>query len=748
MKKFVILFVLFFYSLYSASAQEKRALLIGINQYMPPKGYKSPMPSFRSAFKNLSGPVNDVRAFYSVLTSRFYFPAKSIDTLINKAATRSAILRQMSALLNSCNKGDIAFIMYAGHGSRVINTLSTEVDKKDESIVPADTYIPGVQDIRDKELAAIFNKFVDKGIKLTVFFDCCHSGSLARGPFDGTVSRFMPDAGYDAKDASNPIPPETRSEGTFLFISSSQNDEPAREKPFEAGVMYGGFSYSFIKAIEQQSVNAPVLNLFTAARAILKSNALIQEPVIAGSTERLQQTFLGYDKGVLEDKVLVPVIDVDEKQVVLQGGFAIGLYPENELAKLNGNDTIAILRIEKILGVNKSLATIIKGSIKNIAPGDLFAVTNWVNNQAPLLKIYISTASFQYDQVVKFAAINNELKNMADVKWVNSLARNDPYTTIFYEGNSVKINVNGKELPAPKLFSASSIKQLTKPDSSFYFELPSPAMLNDLFRIKLLNNKSISVVKNLSEAQYMILGTINEQGQPAYGLRKVQTASKDSLESMPVQTTVFPLLSAEKKVVSEIVDSLFDKAMKLSKIKGWLNLAPPVEGLAKFPYHIEMVNRLSNTIYQQPEVKVGDKIDYYLVFDSAFDVNSLSRKFVYVFVIDSDGKMQLAYPRGVDGNQINQFPKKDNKGVIVIREKIFGGTIGEPAGTDNYFLLATDEAIPNHMSIFSQAGVRAAPINKTPLANLLNMGNEGGTRNLNKTISNWTVIKLQVKSSK
>jgi hypothetical protein len=443
----------------------------------------------------------------------------------------------------------------------------------------------------------------------------------------------------------------------------------------------------------------------------------------------------------------VPVIEVDEKQVILQGGFAIGLYPDNELAKFNGNDTLVVLRVDKTLGVNKALATIVKGSVKDIASGDLFAVTNWVNNQAPLLKIYISTASFQYDQVMKLAAINNELKNMADVKWVNNLARNDPYTAIFYEGNLVKINVNGKEQTAPKLFSAASIKQLTKPDSSFYFELPSPAMLNDLFRIKLLSNKSISVVKNLSEAQYMVFGTINEQGQPAYGLRKVQTASKDSLESMPVQTTAFPLLSADKKIVSALADSLFDRAMKLSKIKGWLNLAPPAEGLAKFPFHIEMVNRLTNTVYQQPEVKVGDKIDYYLVFDSAFDIISLSRKFVYVFVINIDGKMQLAYPRGVDGNQINQFPKKDNKGVIVVREKIFGGTIGEPAGTDNYFLLATDEAIPNHTSIFSQAGVRAVPPNNSPLVNLLNMGNDGGTRSLNKTISNWTVIKLQVKSN-
>ncbi|MBK8141780.1 MAG: hypothetical protein IPK57_12810 [Chitinophagaceae bacterium] len=49
-------------------------------------------------------------------------------------------------------------------------------------MVPSDTWKPGVQDIRDKELAKVYNAFLDKGVKLTVIMDCCHSGSLSRGP--------------------------------------------------------------------------------------------------------------------------------------------------------------------------------------------------------------------------------------------------------------------------------------------------------------------------------------------------------------------------------------------------------------------------------------------------------------------------------------------------------------------------------------------------------------------------------------
>jgi len=32
-------------------------------------------------------------------------------------------------------------------------------------------------------------------------------------------------------------------------------------------------------------------------------------------------------------------------------------------------------------------------------------------------------------------------------------------------------------------------------------------------------------------------------------------------------------------------------------------------------------------------------------------------KYVYAFVIDKNGKMQLAYPDENDGNQSNRFPK-------------------------------------------------------------------------------------------
>ena len=180
-KKTRIFFSLFLFVL-SGFGQQQRALLIGIDRYTPPPGYTPSASAGRLMFKDLEGCKNDALGIYSVINSKYRVDEKNIDTLFDDAATRDGILNAMKRLLKNCNSGDIAFIYYAGHGSEVRNSLSFELDKMDQTIVPCDTWQEGVRDIRDKELSKIFNDFIDKNIKLTVIFDCCHSGSISKFP--------------------------------------------------------------------------------------------------------------------------------------------------------------------------------------------------------------------------------------------------------------------------------------------------------------------------------------------------------------------------------------------------------------------------------------------------------------------------------------------------------------------------------------------------------------------------------------
>ncbi|HNU14578.1 MAG TPA: caspase family protein, partial [Chitinophagaceae bacterium] len=101
MRKLLITIFPFFIALLS-TAQEKRALIIGIDKYLPPPNAKIEGTA-RSAFKNLQGCVNDGRAMHSVIVSKFQFDTKNIDTLFNEAANRNGILKAMNDLLKKSN---------------------------------------------------------------------------------------------------------------------------------------------------------------------------------------------------------------------------------------------------------------------------------------------------------------------------------------------------------------------------------------------------------------------------------------------------------------------------------------------------------------------------------------------------------------------------------------------------------------------------------------------------------------------
>src|SRR6185295_16367428 len=109
-----------------------------------------------------------------------------------------------------------------------------------------------------------------------------------------------------------------------------------------------------------------------------------------------------------------------------------------------------------------------------------------------------------------------------------------------------------------------------KKDSTLYFELPVVKGLSSLVSLKLPQSKSIKIVNDASQANYLVCGTIDRNGKPAYGLRKIQVSAEDSLESMPVQTKYFTLRDNSKDALDFVSDSLAEFAMKLSKIRGWL----------------------------------------------------------------------------------------------------------------------------------------------------------------------------------
>lgn len=733
------------------SAQVKKALLIGIDTYSPPKGAKVSPESGRIEWPDLSGCKNDALAIKDIITSKFNFNSKDITELYNASATRDAILKGMEDLLNNTPENGLALIYYAGHGSFITNSKTAEGDGYDESMVPADTWKKGVPDIRDKEIARMFNRFIDKKIKLTAIFDCCHSGSIARGIVpDPGKSRYIAGSDYDVADPIVVTPPETRPNSNYLIISAAQDNEPAKEHRLDnKQPAHGAFTLALMEVLKQQSPKTSVQALFNSVRAMIKAFGKTQEPVLAGDPNRFNETLLGIEKGLLSDKMYFPVLDVQGTKVILQAGYAAGINPENELT--GKNDSTVVLKVTKVSGLAQSEAVVIKGDIANVKKAGPFEVSNWVSSQVPLLKIYVPEGNYTYDDVVKQAAVNSDLRKNTGLKWFNDFKAHEPDVTINFMGGKVI----GNDFVTPNLnttlkdFSANEVQKFAG-NKNLFVNLAAPKKLVDAIRAKFTEYKTIQLVTSPAEAQYILYGTINNNNTIAYGLVKANISLKDSLESMPLNTRAFPMAGNTDAAYKAIIDSLFEVSLKLSKIRGWLTLTPPQDA-GFFPYRLVMRNSVTKKEVDSNGVKVGEKLDLSIEANEDYLDRPIEKKYLYVFTIDINGKMQLIYPNVAEGSVQNKFPLNTEEGTPRKKMNFFDrpATASEPVGTDNYFLIASKEPIQEPGRLFNQEGVRGASRgNNKALSALLDMGNESKARGLNTaTPTNWNLLRLAVKTT-
>ena len=138
----------------------------------------------------LKGAVNDALLMKRVFQERFAVPDENMTTLINEQATRENIVTSFRTELidrakawqaSDTDDPSPAFVfLYAGHGSRNTDPTGTQPDGKDETIVPYDSRLGDVYDIKDWEIAGWLDELTSITDNVTVIMDCCHSGSGTR----------------------------------------------------------------------------------------------------------------------------------------------------------------------------------------------------------------------------------------------------------------------------------------------------------------------------------------------------------------------------------------------------------------------------------------------------------------------------------------------------------------------------------------------------------------------------------------
>ncbi|KAF9965530.1 Ca(2+)-dependent cysteine protease, partial [Mortierella alpina] len=150
----------------------RRALLIGINY----SGQGNP----------LNGCVNDTAVMKKFLLS-VGFEEHHIRVLTDDQVgtqwmpTKANIIENLKWLIHGAKKNDSYFLHYSGHGGQIEDTDGDETYGMDNCIFPLDHRENGV--IVDDELHNLLVKALPPGVRLTVVFDCCHSGSALDLPY-------------------------------------------------------------------------------------------------------------------------------------------------------------------------------------------------------------------------------------------------------------------------------------------------------------------------------------------------------------------------------------------------------------------------------------------------------------------------------------------------------------------------------------------------------------------------------------
>lgn len=174
MAKVILPYILSLMLSLSATAQTKRALVIGLGQQEDKEWNK------------INGD-KDVPYVLGYLKNAGF---KSITTLINQKATKAGIVAGFKKMVSVSKPGDIVYVHYSGHGQQMTDIHNDEADGLDECWIPYDAYRfacakdHGEKHLTDDEinfyLNAIRKKVGNKG-KILVAIDACHSGDATRG---------------------------------------------------------------------------------------------------------------------------------------------------------------------------------------------------------------------------------------------------------------------------------------------------------------------------------------------------------------------------------------------------------------------------------------------------------------------------------------------------------------------------------------------------------------------------------------
>lgn len=653
-----------------ANAQPaRRALLIGIDDYtastLPVVG-----PKQHSGWPDLQGSANDVRILTEMLVLRYGFERKDIVTLTNQQATREAILRAIEQhLIRPAQKGDVVFYYFAGHGAQVPNAASDEPDRLDESIVPADSR-RGAEDIRDKELRPLFNRILDRGAHLTLLLDHCHSGGGFRGMPNGSRPRGIGPA-PPIVDRRNYGPrPDERG---ALALVSTQDLDTAWETRGDDDLMHGAFSWAWIRAMRDAVAGEPAQETFLRAQARLRGETPFQAPAMLGKSSARLRPFLGMRAGPRGPRAVVAVERVNpDGDVLLQGGWAHGLALGSELTPIG--DRGSRLHVTQMLGLGRSVARPNAALPPAVRAGALLEVVTWAAPDAGPLRVWAPRSTRDVAATARrFAAATR-------ARWIADPLEAAPTHLLRSHGNGWELlDRVGSATPLANDGAAATAIARLHPRDALFVQFPATTAIP--------GTDGIAVVDDPRGADYLLAGRFDRNRVEYAWIRPLIGNGDRRASGLPQRTawTSDPM-------------QLRRGLITLQRIHSWFSLtSPPGGGIT---YRLAVRDRQTRQLVR--DTITGGHM-YSIALRAEPSVAEPTPRYYYIFVVDSHGNSRLVFP--TTGSVENRFPIGDAAAEIDLGDPS-SFRISRPYGIDTYFLLSTEEPLPD-LSILEWDGVRA-----------------------------------------
>ncbi len=518
----LIFLSLFSFLVVTGNAQNKYAVIVGINNYYE-------QPGVLSGQHSLKGCVNDALAIQHLLQNHFGFSKTNITTLLNDKATQKNVVDAFADILPGCKAGDAVFFYFCGHGIYINNPFNdSDAIKKgyNQALCMSDIYAPNLDCLlKDNTLKKIFNRFVNKKVKVTSIFDCCFSGGIAMMPSVSFHNQYFQPHSLVSDSVSElktiPIndvratgraykfgtvptvadteqvdrPSETKNSG-FISISACSNYEIAWEVMDESNVRHGALTKSILSVYRKNPSDLSLAKLLPAITNEMHSKQFFtavssyQSPTYHYDKTRLKGNLLGISPAGFSNTFSAICLRRNGDTIIIDKGTNDDVARGNIFTGKNKTGSVNI-SVAKVYA-DSSVAMLNKRS-GVITKGDVFTLTDryTVSVSAPYLKVYVPTSTLPATAFSQFFNTNifpfTKLRGYHDYNnWdFDSTTYNYFFTGAYPNEQALKLLQRSKE-------------------QRFYIFLPVPADISASLKNLLQKNQNIEVVNDVTQADMVL----------------------------------------------------------------------------------------------------------------------------------------------------------------------------------------------------------------------------------------------------